>query len=182
MTDAGFGETERGLTRTLASFVRVAQRSIAMLGVGLVVVLIASACTDTSEGLGVFSVPEIGETEPGLLEDGHPVFVVHDLDGSVYVVEAVSTHIVDDHMAWCPSSRTINDVFHGALWDAQGRYVSGPGASDLGSYRIDLSNGESELTVVAYVEPLPRSESSDGTSGPACVADRYQIHPFYETD
>ena len=153
-----------------------------LLTILLPAVLVFGACTDMDSGLGVFSVPNVGATESAFLEDGHPVFVVHDLDGTIHVIEAISTHIVEDQMAWCPSSRTIDDVFHGARWDAQGRYVSGPAPTNLGSYEFEVSDGESELTVLAYVQPPPRSESPDGMAGPSCVDGGYQTHPFHETD
>lgn len=144
--------------------------------------LVVGACAKTVSDLGILSVPDVGETDASFLDDGHPVFVVHDVDGTIHVVEAVSTHIVEDQMGWCPSSRTIDDVFHGARWDAKGRYVSGPAPTNLGTYRFEVSDEGSEVTVLAYVEPSPRSESPDGMAGPDCVVGGgYQIHPFYET-
>lgn len=156
-----------------------------LLGVALavlVVVILTDLASDDSastDGLAVLSIPDLAETVPALLNDGHPVFVVHDLDGTVFVVEAVSTHLIDDVMAWCPSSRTIDDVPHGARWDAQGRYVAEPGPSDLGSYETQLLDNQRELVVVAYVVPPPRSEDSDGMTGPGCFEGGYETHPYY---
>lgn len=129
--------------------------------------------------LGVLAVPDQGDAEPGVLDDGRPVFVVHDLDGSVHVVDAISSHIALDQMAWCPSSRTIDDVFHGARWDAQGRYVSGPGRLDLGRYTFELVDGGTRVVSQAYVEPATRSTVSDGMAGPDCVDGGYLIHPYH---
>jgi len=155
---------------------------LSFVGVGVVVLVVVDAATDDSDGglLAVLDVPSLGDTESAFLRDGHPVFVVHDLDGTVMVIEAVSTHLPDDRMAWCPSSRTIDDVPHGARWDAQGRYVSGPGPRDLGRYEIEVIEGQEELEVVAYLESPPRSQSPDGRAGPLCVTG-YEVHPYYET-
>ena len=80
---------------------------LSFVGVGVVVLVVVDAATDDSNGglLAVLDVPSLGDTESAFLRDGHPVFVVHDLDGTVMVIEAVSTHLPDDRMAWCPSRR-----------------------------------------------------------------------------
>ncbi len=156
-----------------------------LLGVGLIVLTIAVLIDVTSDdsgstdGLTVLPIPDLGETVPALLTDGHPVFVVHDLDETISVIEAISTHMVDDVMAWCPKSRTIDDVPHGARWDAQGRYVAGPGPRNLGSYSVQVLDNQRELVVVAYIEPPPRSQSPGGTAGPGCAERGYEIHPYY---
>lgn len=147
--------------------------------VGLPILLLGRGTPPGSGSLGTLPVPALGETEPEFLDDGHPVFVVHDLDGSVYVIDAISTHIRLDQMAWCPSSRTIDDVFHGSRWDARGRYLHGPGPTDLGSYTFEMTGGGRRVMVMDYVEPQPRSEVSDGMAGPPCVDGGYQIHPFH---
>ncbi len=154
---------------------------VLLIGGSLVFAVAMAACTSGSTGLADLAIPEVGEVEAGFLDDGHPVFVIHDMDGSVHVVEAISTHIKEDTMAWCPTSRTIEDVFHGAIWDPWGRYVAGPGASDLGTYEFEVIEGRSELTVTAYVEPAPRSIVSSGVEGPRCAAiAEYEVHPFFE--
>jgi Rieske Fe-S protein len=142
--------------------------------------LLVGACSGDDRGFGVLDVPEVGGVEPGSLRDGHPVFVVHHPDGSIHVVEAISAHLEDDTMAWCPSSRTIDDVPHGSRWDAKGRYVSGPSPTDLGTYRIDVASDGETVVVLAYVEPAPRSTISDGVAGPTCIDGGYEIHPAYD--
>jgi hypothetical protein len=157
-----------------------------MVGFVAVVVTAAVVIDATSNGVRtsrgfpvVLSVPSLGETEAAVLSDGSPVFVVHDLDGSVEVIEAVSTHLPDDPMGWCPTARTIDDVAHGARWDPQGRYVAGPGRTDLGRYQIEISEDTATVEVVAYIEPSSRSETSAGVTGPSCETGGYQIHPYH---
>ncbi|MBT8192120.1 MAG: hypothetical protein KJP22_01865 [Acidimicrobiia bacterium] len=152
----------------------------AMVVVAAVVIDATSNASQTSRGLPVvLSVPNLGETAAAVLSDGHPVFVVHDLDGSVEVIEAVSTHLPDDPMGWCPTARTIDDVAHGARWDPQGRYESGPGATDLGRYQIEIAEDSQTVEVVAYIEPSSKSDTSAGLKGPWCDIGGYQIHSYY---
>ena len=152
----------------------------AILVMAAIIINVASDTTQTSRGLPVMlKVPDPGETGAAVLSDGHPVFVIHDLDGSIAVVEAVSAHLPDDPMGWCPTARTIDDVAHGARWDPQGRYVAGPGATDLGRYEVRISEDQQTVDVVAYIEPPPRSDTSAGVKGPSCETGGYQIHPYY---
>jgi hypothetical protein len=83
-------------------------------------------------------------------------------------------------MAWCAASRTIDDVPHGGRFDVQGRYVSGPGRTDLGSYVIEVEESGTSLAVLSYVEPTVRSETVHPGMTGDCVDGGYEIHPFYE--
>ena len=145
-----------------------------------VLALAVAGCSESDAGLGVLSVPAVDDTEAAELADGHPVFVVHDPDSGVHVLEAVSTHIPGQHMAWCPTSRTIEDLFHGSKWDSQGRYWAGPAPRDLGRYEFEIQSDGKSLIVRSYLEPAPRSEGSTGPAGPSCEADDYEKHPFYD--
>ncbi len=78
-----------------------------MLSFAAVVVVVAVVVSVTSDDpgsddglLAVLGVPDLADTASGFLLDGHPVFVVGDLDGTVMVIEAVSAHLPDDPMAW----------------------------------------------------------------------------------
>ena len=44
-------------------------------------------------GLGVLDVPPLGQVAPANLADGRPVFVVHQVDGTVEVIDGYSTHV-----------------------------------------------------------------------------------------
>ena len=135
--------------------------------------------------LGRFGVPEIGQTKPGELTNGQPVFVSTDLDGSVAVVATTSTHLDGDAMAWCPLSRTIDDVPHGGRFDVHGRYLAGPGRSDLGTYVIEISETGTELVVVSFVEPEGRSISPNppiANLAKWCDDGDYELHPQYIND
>ena len=154
-------------------------RSLRMLTV-LVVVFSLVSCQGADNGLGLLDLPPLGKVEPGVLADGSPVFVVHDLDGTVSVLRAESTHNPAEPVGWCPSSRTVDGVLFGSKWDPHGRYVAGPAPKDLGSYEIRLDS--EQIVVVAYTEPSPRSLTSDGFAGPICEAGGYQVHPHFGSE
>ena len=160
---------------------RVLWISVTVLAIGAVVaaVVVASMADDDAPiGLGVVPVPTAGSTEPGELHDGHPVFVAHDLDGTVTVLDAISTHLAADPMGWCATSRTIDDIPHGARWDAQGRYVSGPAPTDLGSYEYVIDQRSQEIVVLVYVAPQERSSSPLDTITYWCGEHGgYEVHP-----
>lgn len=138
--------------------------TVLAIGVAIAVVVVAStADTETPIGLGVLPIPAIGATEPGELHDGHPVFVAHDVDGTLTVVDAVSTHLPDDPMAWCEESRTIDDMAHSARWDAQGRYVAGPAQTDLGTYEYAVDERSHKIVVLMFVAPSGRTQSPVAT-------------------
>ena len=156
---------------------------VVVVGAIAVIALVSiTADSPAPLALGQFAVPAVGATDPGLLHDGHPVFVAHDLDGTISVVEAVSTHNPADWMGWCPTSRTIDDIFHGARWDAQGRYLSGPGPSDLGLYGYEVGADGESLVVTEYLSTSPRTQSPTGPAGPECLDGGYEVHPYHDID
>jgi hypothetical protein len=151
------------------------------LASGLMVVAVVVASTDDDDyliGLGVLPAPELGRTDPGVLHDGSPVFVAHDLDGTISVLDATSTHLATNPMGWCATSRTIEDIFRGARWDAQGRYVSGPAPADLGSYEYVIDGRSQDIVVLMYVAPQERTSSPLDTITNWCAEHGgYETHP-----
>jgi hypothetical protein len=166
----------------MKSPIRIAALIVAVAAVAVILLVKITADAPAPLGLGEFSVPAVGATEPGLLHDGHPVFVSHDLDGTVSVIDGISTHNVADWMGWCPSSRTIEDIFHGARWDAQGRYMSGPGPSDLGLYDYEVAADDGSLVVTEYLGTSPRTQSPTDPTGPQCAEGGYEVHPYHDAN
>lgn len=144
----------------------------------LIAALVVAAMDDDDSplGLGVFPVPTLGGTDMVALHDGHPVFVTHDLDGTVTVLDGVSTHLASNPMGWCATSRTIDDIFRGSRWDSQGRYVSGPASADLSSYEYVIDERSQEIVVLMYITPQDRSSSPLDTITYSCAE-----HGGYET-
>ena len=126
--------------------------------------------------LAVFDIPPGGIVEAAYLDDGSPVFVIH-LGGFVTVVSAVSTHGADGRMAWCPTSRTVDDWDYGSKWDPQGRYVAGPAPTDLAAFEIETNLDLRTVTVVKEIEPAGRSERQTLAGPPCDLAGGYLYHP-----
>jgi hypothetical protein len=109
-------------------------------------------------GLGLVDVPPVGQVSAANLADGHPVFVVHQIDGTVEVIDAFSTHDpygLSKLVAWCPSSRTFDDVFHGSRWDESGTYMLGPAPSGLATYQSTIQP-DGRVLVGSQVPSAPR--------------------------
>lgn len=153
---------------------------IVAAGAALALVIIALlTSSENGDPLGTLAIPAPGDTVAATLADGDPVFVTHSPDGEIAVVEAISTHIASDPMAWCPSSRTIDGVDHGARWDPSGRYLAGPGRTDLGTYEFVVSDDGNSLEVTKYSPPDGRSFESSGVAGPSCETGGYELHPYH---
>ena len=152
---------------------------LAGIGVTALVVLTRTGGFASGVPVDVLALPDVGEIRAEMLSDGTPVYVVHDLDGTVIIVEALSPLDRDAPMGWCAASRTVEDLRHGGKWDAQGRYVSGPAPSDLARYENRLDDGF--LAVLGRIPALDRSEMGGGhPSLGQCVRGRgvsYELHP-----
>jgi hypothetical protein len=129
---------------------------------------------------GVLDVPLVGEAAATTLGDGRPVFVVHHLDGTVSVVDGVSTHVpwgLAKAVAWCPTSRTFDDVFHGAKWNEDGTYVLGPAPSGLVTYETNLLS-DGTVSVGSALSPTPRDTSDRfSPAGRWCDTSQNLVYP-----
>lgn len=135
-----------------------------------------------SEGLGTLSIPPGETTETAELSDGSPVFISSNLDGTVSVVAAASTHLPDDPMGWCDLSRTIEDLPHGGRFTSKGQYLYGPGHSDLGTYSFSIGDDGQHVVVLAYISPTDRSTDvqPDHPITQWCESESdYLIHPAH---
>jgi hypothetical protein len=114
-----------------------------------------------------------GETLPEQLPDGRPIFVARHEDGSVDVVDAFSTHApwgIRYLVAWCPSSRTFVDPFHGSVFNEYGQYLLGPAPTGLPSYRPPASSDAGHVDMGILGSPPPRSDDvRPGLQGPQCA-------------
>ncbi len=122
-------------------------------------------------GLGVVDVPPLGQAAPANLADGRPVFVVHHADGTAEVIDGYSTHVpwgLAKLVAWCSTSRTFDDVFHGARWSESGAYISGPAPTGLATYQ-STTQPDGRLLVGSRIPPL---------RDPPLVARSSQMAPF----
>jgi hypothetical protein len=165
---------------------------VAAAGVAVVVFALAAAFafraldpvrTDrTLGGSDVVAVPPRGEAKPAFLSDGHPIFLVHHEDGSVTVVDALSTHRpfgFEEIVVWCPTTRHLVEWAHEAHWDEYGRWHSaGPAPSGLPTYAFDVTardaNGDpASIRVGEQLEPDPGHSAAvtDPSRPPFCPPD-----------
>jgi hypothetical protein len=139
----------------------------------------------TADGRGVFDVPPIGKVAAVNLDDGRPVFVVHQEDGSVSVIDGISTHTpwgLSYPVAWCSSSRTFDDVFHGSKWTEDGVYMFGPAPTGLVTYEATVLS-DSTVNVGSPLAPSLRGAQSDfEPTGPFCDGSGDTIDPSVPND
>jgi hypothetical protein len=118
------------------------------------------------------AVPAIGQTDAQFLDDGSPVFVVHQSDGTISVVSALSTHRpwgVGTVIGWCARARDFEDWSHGSVWDETGAKVGGPAPSGLETYPILKVDGDSvEVDNLVNAGLPPGSPPGRSRSGPEC--------------
>src|SRR5438132_10206478 len=123
--------------------------------------------------LGVVDVPALGQVTPANLADGRPVFVVHPADGTVEVIDGYSTDVpwgLAKLVAWCSTSRTFDDVFHGARWSESGTYISGPAPTGLATYQSTIQP-DGRVLVGSQIPPAPRPSPGGEvqSDGPFCM-------------
>jgi Rieske Fe-S protein len=119
---------------------------------------------------GEVAVPQ-GDVGYDRLADGRRVYVVAHADGTVSVLDAVSTHRpfgLGKQVGWCPGARSLDDAPHGSRYDEYGVYLYGPAPTDLVRYETAPAR-PGRLRVTARLEPTGRGESTVDVEGPACI-------------
>jgi hypothetical protein len=100
----------------------------------LLVVVLALVRPTPLEDAHSVGRPAPGEARAVYLADGTPVWVIAHEGGGVSVLSGISTHIpfgVAKLTWWCPTSRALEDPFHGAKWDEYGVRLGGPAPGGL---------------------------------------------------
>lgn len=85
----------------------------------------------TLAGSDVIRVPPRGQAAAAFLDDGHPVFVVHQPDGLVVAVDALSPRRdfgIGQLVAWCPTKKYFVAWPDGSFFRRGGRWWGGRGA------------------------------------------------------
>jgi len=119
---------------------------------------------------GILDVPAQGGTATGRLADGRPVFVVHHDDGTVTVVDGISTHVTSAAtlVGWCESSGWFEEPHYGSKFDPHGVYRDGPAPTGLITYEI-VEAGPSQVRVVGAHAPASRWTPGEEPTGPFCM-------------
>jgi nitrite reductase/ring-hydroxylating ferredoxin subunit len=117
------------------------------------------------------SLPEPGEVAAAFV-DGEPVFVVHDDDGEVRVLDAVDPHAADEPkvLAYCRDAATFEDLRHGSRFTVRGHWLGGPAPTGMAAYEI-VERDDEQVTIGDLGEPPAREDADlDGiVLGPSCV-------------
>ena len=114
---------------------------------------------DVTDEAGVVARPERGRAASALLSDGTPVWVVHHLDGSVDVLDAVTPgEGTGSVVSWIQLGRRFSGG--GVMWDEYGRRLDGPRSGDLAARALRV---EGQMVVVG--QPLAETRLGDPVSG-----------------
>lgn len=106
--------------------------------------------------------------------DGDPVWVVHDEDAGVVVLDAVNPHPwngMDELVGWCERSGWFEAWWDRSMFDAGGRYIFGPAPHDLPRYDVAETLQDGRVRLGNMVVPPDRSHSDDEPDGPSCDGD-----------
>jgi hypothetical protein len=118
------------------------------------------------------ALPPPGEVAAAFVE-GEPVFVVHDDDGDVRVLDAVVSYSADQPtvLAYCADSGTFEDLNNGSRFSRQGDLVSGPGPTGMAAYEI-VERGDEQVVIGQRGDPPAREDADlDGVViDPGCIA------------
>lgn len=121
--------------------------------------------------------PAPGQTSPEWLPDATPVFVVAGEDGTVTVVEAVTTrwNRPDTLVGWCATSRTFSE-YSGREWGPGGHYFAGPAETGLATYTIQL---QGDRVVVGDRQASTSRKGGEDVrrAGPSCIWPLNSIGP-----
>lgn len=170
-------------------------RLFAAVLVGAVVLAVAAAVTylvvevdgdDVDDGATVLALPLVGDAAGEILDDGTPVWVVHDADGEVRVLRA--RDIVDEAVPtqvwaviYCPTSGTF-ESYWGSRFDRAGRLLGGPAEAGLGVYDAEVRDDQVVVGDLAVEDAGAADASGRGTgSDAACDGEGPVVyHPLWE--
>lgn len=115
--------------------------------------------------------PAPGEVSAMFLDDGRPVFVAKDDDGTLAVVDAQSSHVpsgMGQLLAWCPADAHFEDLFGGSTFAANGAPIDGPAPSGLLSYGVQTLSDRPDLIGVTTATSRVEGAADGPRSGAGC--------------
>ncbi|MEO5987051.1 MAG: hypothetical protein ABIW50_07460 [Candidatus Limnocylindria bacterium] len=143
--------------------------------------IFGGVATPPGGDLGRVPFPDAGEARAIVLDDGRPAFVVTDLSGQPWVLDAQvpgRRSRLGSLVVWCPDTRTFSDPFSGALFSADGELIAGPGVSGLVAFAVrpEGVDDRAELIVGSWAEPQPVQRDSNATPLGGTCADEWLMH------
>lgn len=165
-------------------------RRWAPIGLGVVVVglsavgygLLAPRIADsTRDQRGTLAIPPPGTARALFLDDGRPVYVVADDDGTPVVLDAQGGHVPSGagHLvAWCPATQFFEDLFSGGAYTADGRRIDGPSPSGLLRYGVEAVPERPDLLAVTTTTQRlgDAGDTADPSSVPHTCPDAWLVH------
>jgi len=126
-------------------------------------------------------VPDAGQATAAILDDGQPVFVVHDPATGIAVLEARGRQpasTIGALVAWCPATRTFTDPASGSIYAADGALISGSSAEGLVAFTIRPVGVDkpSQVIVGSDTTAQGRASSTDGRAPESCASDAWVTH------
>jgi hypothetical protein len=132
----------------------------------------------TTQGL---PVPQRGSVAAEFTGEGHPVWLIGHTDGSILVLDALSTHVpfgVNKPTWFCPPSGTFEDPFHGSRYDLFGDRVDGPAPVGLRQFEFEIEGN----VIVVVGQPRDRGAAAPGggAAEPAQACPRHDalVHDY----
>jgi hypothetical protein len=122
----------------------------------------------TLAGSNVLDVPPRRQADAAFLADGRPVFVVHNKDGTIAVLDAFSPHRawgIRQLVVWCPANYFASWP-DGSYFDRYGTWRAGrlapPGLSSFSFdvLRRDAAGDPAEVRVRAIGPPIPHGHGN----------------------
>lgn len=127
-------------------------------------------------------MPQRGAVAAEFAPDGHPVWVIGHNDGSILVLDALSTHVpfgVHKPTWFCPAAGTFDDPFHGSRYDLFGDVVFGPAPIGLRQYNFEVDADEMLILGELHEGRLAARGGDPSFSSPqACAADEALVHDY----
>lgn len=149
---------------------RLVARAVALLLLVVLVVVVARSVLP-GDAARTLALPPPGEVVAAFVE-GEPVFVVHDDDGDVRVLDAVDAHVPGDAkvLAYCADSGTFENLRHGSRFTRRGDWVGGPAPTGMAAYEIVERDAERVAIGERGAPPAREDAELDGiVIGPSCI-------------
>lgn len=140
----------------------------------LLVALLAGIARSVLVGDGgrTLAVPPPGEVVASFVA-GDPVFVVHDEDGDLRVLDAVDAYLPDDPMVlvFCADSDTFEDLRFGSRYTRRGGWMGGPSPVGMASYEV-VERRDEQVVIGERGDPPAREDADRGevVIPPSCIA------------
>lgn len=130
----------------------------------------------------ILDVPPRAGAAPDQLADGRPVFVIRHDDGSINVVDAITSpeERTSSVVWWCNEAKTLEDPVAGLVFDQWGRSLIPKAPGGLASYRIVESAGNTVHVDSDQAQPAAPRDGMPRQRGSLCDSPREAVFHRFE--